>query len=104
MDNETDALEMKLRLAESILAELGAVPADINARNRRLLGQRQSYLHNGTYYRIDHAEFDGAPFIILSCADSEKLAAIGLMEDVEAVPLDADPDEIRRVLRGALQD
>ena len=97
--NAAESLEMQMRRAESALEKYGAVPTDINRRNREALGQRQTYQHGNTYYRVDQAVFDGKSFVIISCIDIEKYAKIGLMEDVEAIPAEASEAEIRRAVR-----
>ena len=94
--------EERLRLAENILERCGAVPTDLNARNRELLGQRMTYRYGDLFYRIDSADFDGKCFLILSCADSERFAEIGLMEDVEAIDPGLPEEGIESVIRAAL--
>ena len=95
--------EETLRMAEGILERCGAVPTDLNERNRELLGQRTTYRYGDAYYRIDQAEFDGKSFVILGCADNERFADIGLMEDVEAMPPDLPEQEMEKILRGAME-
>lgn len=100
---DTGIPEEKLRFAESVLESCGAVPTDLNARNRELLGQRITYRYGALFYRIDQAVFDGKSFLILNCADSERFAGIGLMEDVEAIDPDLSDDGIAAVIRAALE-
>ena len=95
--------EETLRMAEGILERCGAVPTELNERNRKLLGQRTTYRYGDAYYRIDQAEFDGKSFVILSCADNERYASIGLMEDVEAIPPDLPEREMEKILRSAME-
>ena len=99
---EENRIEDRMLLAEKALEKYGARPIDINRKNREILNQRVIYLLNNVYYRVDHAEFDGKAFVILSCIEDPKYADIGLMEDVEAIPADASEEEIDRVIRQAL--
>ena len=98
-----EMLEAKMSYAEKMLEKCGAVPLDINQRNREALQQRVTYLYKGDYYRIDHAVFDDHHFLIVSSIDVEKYAAIGLMEDVDAIPVEASEAEIERGVRCALK-
>ncbi len=47
---EKDQLENRMRFAEHVLERQGAVPLDINQKNRELLGQRVTYRLGGVYY------------------------------------------------------
>ena len=96
-------LEEQMQRAEKVLQRLGAVPQDINQRNREVLGQRVTYLLGSTYCRVDSAEFDGKLYILLSAIEEAKFAGIGLMEDIEAVPADAPDKTIERKFRAALE-
>ena len=97
-----EELEQKLVWAEEALAELGAAPLDINRRNRELLAQRTTYRYRNTFYRVDQAAFDDAQYLILSAIENPEYAAIGLMEDVDAIPAASDREEIRRAIRRAV--
>lgn len=99
---EQEKLENRMRFAEQVLEDAGAAALDINRKNRELLGQRVTYQLNGIFYRIDHTEYDGETFIILSATEDEKLAGIGLMEDIQAVSAGADDKTIRKKIREAL--
>ena len=98
-----ETLEAKLRCAEEILEKYGAVPLDINQRNREALKQRRTYQYKSNYYRFDHAAYDDKQFLIVSCTDIEEYAAIGLMEDVDAIPAESTEPEIERCVRRALK-
>ena len=50
-----EMLEEKMRLAEKMLEKAGAVPLEINQKNREILNQRQTYLYENTYYHTDAA-------------------------------------------------
>ncbi|MBR1408081.1 MAG: hypothetical protein IJ573_04185 [Clostridia bacterium] len=95
--------EQQMRRAERVLERLGAVPLDINRHNRELLGQRITYLLGSLYCRIDYAEFDGKPFLLLSAAEEKKFAEIGLMEDIDAIPADSDDETLEREFRAVLE-
>ena len=99
---EKDQLENRMRVAEHVLERQGAVPLDINQKNRELLGQRVTYRLGGVYYRIDHAEIEGKTFIILSATESKEYAGIGLMDDIQAISADAGDETIRRKLLEAM--
>ncbi len=96
-------LELQMRRAEKVLERLGAVPLDINRHNRDLLGQRVTYLLGTHYCRIDHAELDGKPYLMLNAIEETKFAEIGLMEDIDAVPAEADDETLEREFRAALE-
>ena len=96
-------LEEQMQRAEEVLQRLGAVPLDINQHNREVLGQRVTYRLGGIYCRVDHAEFDGKPYLMLSAIEEAKFAEIGLMEDVQAVPAGASDKTIEREFRAALE-
>ena len=98
-----EVLETKMRCAERFLEKCGAVPLDNNQRNREVLQQRRTYQYKNDYYRIDHAVFDGRQFLIVSSTDVEKYAAIGLLEDVDAIPAEASESEIERGIKRALK-
>lgn len=100
-DCAPEFLESRMRRAEEMLEEHGALPQAIN-QNQEKLGQRTTYLYDSTYYRIDHAEFNDEVFIIISCIDIEKYASIGLMEDVDAIAADADDAQLEACVTRAL--
>ena len=97
-------LEQKMQYAERVLEELGAVPQDINQKNRKVLDQRVTYLLGNNYYRIAWEEFDGKPYIILNAIDNEKFADIGLMEDIQAISANGSRETIRRKIREAVEN
>ena len=90
------------KVGRIISITLAAVNAALAAFNRELLGQRSAYLLNGVYYRIDHEEYEGKVFIVLSAADEEKYAAVGLMEEIQAFSADASDETVRKKIREAL--
>ena len=98
----TPDIEQKLAAAERALEKLGARPLDINRHNREALGQRVTYILNGTYCRVDYAEFDGAGFIIISAIEEARYAEIGLMEDIAAIAIESTEEELEAGIRGAL--
>lgn len=87
---------------ESLFVRYGAVPTELNSRNRALLGERQIYARNGRYYRAGIAVFEGSSFLIISTTDNEKFASVGIMEDIDALPLDLDQDRMEKAVRYAL--
>ena len=92
-------LRQMMETAEALFEKYGAEPLDINRRNREMLGQRRTYLYSGNYYRVDHAVFDGIPFMIFHCIDDPRYAAVGVMEDVEALPLTLTDEELDKEVR-----
>ncbi len=93
--------EMAERI-EDCFVRCGAVPQDINGRNREALDQRQAYLYRGVYFRVDRAEFDGEPFLIIDCIDDPRYASVGIMEDVDALPLTLTDEELEKRVRETL--
>ena len=87
---------------ERCFVKYGAEPQDIN-HNREKLGQRQCYLYDGRYYRVDAAEFDGVPFLVIDCIDDPRYASVGIMEDVNAIPVSLDEARLEREVRRALE-
>ena len=103
MTAENEALLMKqMERMEQFFVQYGAVPQEINQRNRDLFGQRQAFLFDGNYYRVDHAEFDDIPFLIINCIDDPKFASVGVMEDVEAIPVTLSDEQLEKEARYAL--
>ena len=94
-------LNEKMDFVERCFVKYGAVPQDIN-HNRERLGQRRTYLYKGSFYRVDTAEFDGEPFLIINCIDDPRFASVGLMEDVNAIPGTLDDDRLEKEVRYAL--
>ena len=104
MTAEHEALLLRqMEKVEEYFKKYGAVPQDINQRNRDLFGQRQAFLYKGNYYRVDHAEFDDIPFLLIDCIDDPKYAAVGVMEDVEAIPVTLSDERLEQEVRYALE-
>jgi len=99
-ENEKQLL-LQMERMERFFVQYGAVPQEINERNRDLFGQRQTFLYHGNYYRVDHAEFDDIPFLIINCIDDPRFAGIGVMEDVEAIPITLTEKQIEMEVRYA---
>ena len=96
-------IENKLLFVESLFEKNGAIPQDINEKNREKFGQRQTFKYGDSYYRIESLSFEepGEPYMVISCTDDEKCAQIGLMEDVEALTFDMTDEELERQVRCA---
>ena len=88
-----------METTEALFEKYGAEPLDINQRNREMFGQRRTYMYGGNYYRVDHAVFDGVPFMIFHSIDDPRYAAVGVMEDVEALPLTLTDEELDKEVR-----
>lgn len=100
-EESTRMLEQMERV-ERFFLQYGAVPQQINERNRELFGQRQTFLYQENYYRVDQAEFDGTPFLIIDCIDDPKYAGVGVMEDVGALPVSLTEEQLEKEVRYAL--
>ena len=87
---------------ENCFVRCGAEPQDINRRNRERFDQRQIFLYKGNYYRVDQAEFDGVPFLVIDCIDNPEYASVGIMEDVDALPLTLTEEEVEKRIREIL--
>jgi len=94
-------IDARLKKLEEYFLKYGAKPLEINERNRRLHGQRQSYLYGDTYFRADLTEFDRTPFLIISQITEPDYARIGLMEDVEALPVTLSDEQLEKEVRYA---
>ena len=77
------------------------MPLNIN-RNREKLQQRRTWQYGGGFYRISHLEMNGEAFVTISTCDTAEYAAIGLMEEIEAIPLDTSAERMRQMIRCAL--
>ena len=75
MEADIQALQQQMKKVEQIFVRYGAEPQDINRHNREVLGLRQEYLYRGNYYRVDHAAFDGIPYLIINQIDDPRYAA-----------------------------
>ena len=102
-DHEKQAafVEERLQYAEKMLETCGAVPTEIN-ENRVRLKQRMTYQLGEDYYRMEYEIFDEKPFIVVSSISDPSYADIGLMEDIEAIPLDASDEEIATKIQSIL--
>ena len=59
------------------------------------------FFRNGSFFRAGTAEFDGKEFLLLSNIDDPKFAALGIMEDVDVLSLDLEPERIEKAVRYA---
>ena len=95
-------MEELLQKAEALFIKYGAVPTPLNVENRMRFGERVIYERDGCYIRAGAALFDGQPFLILSSIDRQKFAELGLLEDVDALPLDCPEERLEKAVRYAL--
>ncbi len=93
--------ETRLAFLESLFVRYGAVPTDLDRENREKFGLRTVYSRKGNYYRTGTAEFDSIPFLLLSVTDNVRYADLGILEDVDALPLDADDVRLEKAVRYA---
>ncbi len=98
-----ESMEEKMKYVESVFEKYGAKPLDINQKNREKFDQRQIYLYEGNYYRVDHMQFDedSLPYLVISTIDNEKYAQVGLLEDIDAFSFDLTPEEMEKQVRYA---
>jgi len=88
---------------ERLFEKYGAVPLDINKKNRERFDQRITYLYKNEYYRADIIGFDEKPFIVIEWTDDSNYAAVGSMEDVEPFPYDLPDWKIEKEVRFAFE-
>ncbi len=96
-----DGIEKKLIFMESLFEKNGAVPLDINEKNREKFGLRRTFKYGDKFYRVDEAKFDGDSheYMVISCTDNEKFAQIGVMDDIDALSVDLTDEELDRQVR-----
>ena len=101
MENR-NSTEERLSFIESLFVKYGARPTALNEKNRERFDQRQIFSLNGNYYRAEADVFDGSLFFVLSVTDKQDYAAVGIMEDVDALPEQADDARLEQAVRYAL--
>lgn len=96
-----DEIEKKLDIIEHLFEKYGAMPLEINKKNREKFGERRIFFFHDNYYRVGRlvAEDQGDKYMVISCIDNEKYADIGMLEDVEAIPFSADEAELEKQVR-----
>ena len=97
-----EEMETQMARVEALFVKYGAEPLDINQRNRERFGQRQTFLYKGDYFRVDQAKFDNIPFILIDCIDDPSYAAVGVMEDVDALPVNLSDEQLDKEVRCTL--
>ena len=95
-------MEEILQKVEALFVQYGAVPTQLDEENKIRFGDRVIYERDGCYIRAGAAVFDGQPFLILSSIDRQKYAELGLLEDVDALPLDCSEERLEQAVRYAL--
>ena len=95
--------EKKMCYVESIFEKYGALPLDINQKNREKYGQRRTYLYKDIYYRLDHLIFegDGKPYMIISRTEQAEYANAGLMKGMEAFSFELSEDRLENEVKFA---
>lgn len=96
-----DEIEKMLVLVELLFEKNGAVPLDINEKNREKFGFRRTFKYGDKFYRVDQAKFeeDNRPYMVISCTDNEKYAQIGVMDDIDALGFDMSEEVLDRQVR-----
>ncbi|MBO5555561.1 MAG: hypothetical protein J5927_00095 [Oscillospiraceae bacterium] len=87
---------------EELFLRYGAIPTGLAPRNRLQFGDRTIYERAGSYYRAGTAKFDGQDFLVISCIDKQKFAAVGILEDIDVLPADCGEERLERAVRYAL--
>ena len=96
-------IEKKLIFVESLFEKNGAMPLDINEKNREKYSRRRIFKYCDKFYRVDVARFDedSRPYMVISCTDEDKFAQVGLMDDIEALDFDVTDEELETQVRRA---
>ncbi len=89
----------KREALEALFRRFGAVPTELDPENREFYGV--IYAYGGAYYRAGTAAFDGRDFLVISCIDKQKFAALGLLEDIDVLPADCSEERLEKAVRYA---
>lgn len=89
-------MELRRRL-ERYFEKYGAVPTELDGFS----GEGRVYALDGNYYRAGTAFFEGKEFLLISCIDQEKYAALGIMEDIDVLPIDTSEEKLDKAVRYA---
>ncbi len=95
-------MEEKLQKIEALFVKYGAVPTSLDEANRVRFGDRVIFERSGCYIRAGVAAFDGQPFLTLSSIDQLKFAELGMLEDVDALPVDCPDERLEQAVRYVL--
>ena len=95
-------MEEKLQKIEALFLRYGASPTELDEENRTRFGDRTIYECAGSYFRAGTASFDGQDFLVISCIDKRKFAALGILEDVDVLPADCGEERMEKAVRYAL--
>ena len=90
----------KRAFLEELFRRYGAEPTELDPENREIYGT--IYAYGGAYYQAGTASFDGRDFLVISCIDKEKFAALGLLEDIDVLPADSGEERLEKAVRYAL--
>lgn len=98
MKNSSEALSF----VEELFVKYGAESVgDLDEKARKAFGLRQAYRHGNEYYRVDEAEIEGKPYVVISTTDVEQYAAMSVMDDIAIFPADASREEMEAQVRAA---
>ena len=95
-------MEEKLRQMEALFARFGAAPTELDEENRARFGDRVIYELGGSYFRASTAVFDGQTFLVISSINKQRLAELGMLEDIDVLPADCSEDRMEKAVRYAL--
>ena len=87
----------KQRRLEAIFEKYGAVQTELD----QFSGEGKVYAMDDSYYRAGTAIFEGKEFLLISCIDQEKYAALGIMEDIDVLPIDTPEERLDKAVRYA---
>ncbi len=98
MENSSKALAF----VEELFVRYGAESVgELDEKARKTFGLRQVYRHGNEYYRVDEAEIEGKPYVVISTTDVEQYAAMSVMDDIAIFPADAPEEEMEAQVRTA---
>lgn len=95
-------MEDKLQTLECLFVRYGALPTDLDRENREHFGDRIIYSCGGSYFRAGTARFDGQDYLVISSIDMQKYARLGVLEDIDVLPMDCPEERLEKAVRYAL--
>ncbi len=97
-----DNLDSKLEQLETLFVKYGASPTELNQENIGINRERTVYSLGGCFFRAGSARFDGKTFLLISSIDKVKYAELGIMEDIDILPLESGSERLEKAVRYAL--
>ena len=100
--NRGETMDEKRKFLESLLARYGAVPTDLDRKNRERYDDSVIHEYDNSFYWVGTAGYDGQEFLVLSCIDKRKYAELGLLEDMDVLAADSSDEQLEKSVRYAL--